>query len=112
MGNVCGVRVNDRVGSPLSIPNYEVVPYYRAMKRFLELSEDPERILHLTLQPGDVAIFDNHRVLHGRTELTVTGPRWLQWMQVERGDFNSAVRIMSDKVGEDRDTNPLLRGAY
>ena len=112
LGNIIGVRVNDRVGAPVSIPAEDVVPYYRAMKRFLTLSDDPDRILHLKLQPGDVAIFDNHRILHGRTELTVTGPRWLQWMQVERGDFNSSLRIMADNLGQPRDANPLLRGAY
>ncbi|MDA9009303.1 TauD/TfdA family dioxygenase [Alphaproteobacteria bacterium] len=112
LGDIVGVRVNDRVAAPVSVPAEDVVSYYRAMKRFLTLSEDPDRILHLKLQPGDVAIFDNHRVLHGRTELTVTGPRWLQWMQIERGDFNSSLRIMADSLAQPRDANPLLRGAF
>lgn len=111
-GNLTGVRINDRVAAPLSIPGDAVETYYRGLKRLLELAEDPSRILHLTLRPGDVAIFDNHRILHGRTELTMTGRRWLQWIQIERGDFHSALRIVADRVGADRDALPLLRGAY
>ena len=68
--------------------------------------------MHRTLQPGDIAIFDNHRVLHGRTDLTVDGKRWLQWVQIERGDFHSSLRILADRLGLARDARPLMRGAY
>lgn len=111
-GNVTGVRINDRVAAPLSIPSEEVAAYYRGLKRLLALSEDPAQMIHLTLRPGDIAVFDNHRILHGRTELTITGRRWLQWLQIERGDFHSALRILADRIGDARDDLPLLRGAY
>ena len=78
----------------------------------LRQSENPELKMHLTLQPGDIAIFDNHRVLHGRTDLTVDGKRWLQWVQIERGDFHSSLRILADRLGLARDARPLMRGAY
>ncbi|MBT3558896.1 MAG: taurine catabolism dioxygenase TauD, partial [Rhodospirillales bacterium] len=60
----------------------------------------------------DIAVFDNHRILHGRTDLTVNGRRWLQWIQVERGDFHSTLRITADRLQQDRSIDPLLRGAY
>jgi len=68
--------------------------------------------MKITLQPGDIAIFDNHRILHGRSDLTINGQRWLQWIQIERGDFHSSLRIIADRLGLVRDANPLLRGAY
>ena len=83
-----------------------------AKERLLQLAEDDERILKKVLRPGDLAIFDNHRILHGRTNLTLKGRRWLQWVQVERGDFHSALRITADRLGIERDASPLLRGAY
>ena len=86
--------------------------YYRGLRRLLELAEDSERMIRRTLKPGDIALFDNHRVLHGRTTLTVRGRRWLQWAQVERGDFHSTLRITADQLQLQRDTSPLLRGAY
>ena len=110
--NICGVRINDRVAAPLSIPSGEVSVYYRGLRRLLELAEDSERMIRRTLKPGDIALFDNHRVLHGRTTLTVRGRRWLQWAQVERGDFHSTLRITADQLQLQRDTSPLLRGAY
>jgi gamma-butyrobetaine dioxygenase len=110
-GNIIGVRINDRVAAPLSVPEKEVECFYRGLKRLLQLAESEERTLYRILHPGDIAIFDNHRILHGRTELTMAG-RWLQWVQVERGDFHSALRIVADKVDRPRDAAVYLRGAY
>ena len=109
---LCGVRINDRVAAPPLIPADQVKVYYRGLHYLLQQSEDPELIMHLTLKPGDIAIFDNHRVLHGRTDLTVDGQRWLQWVQIERGDFHSSLRILADRLGLARDARPLMRGAY
>jgi len=111
-GHLCGVRINDRVGAPPAIAADQVEAYYRGLHYLLRQSEDPELIMHLTLKPGDIAIFDNHRVLHGRTDLTVDGQRWLQWVQIERGDFHSSLRILADHLGLARDARPLLKGAY
>ena len=97
-GNLCGVRINDRVAAPLSIPSQQLNVYYRGLRYLLQQSEDEALTLNLTLQPGDIAVFDNHRVLHGRTDLTVEGKRWLQWVQLERGDFHSSLRILADKL--------------
>ena len=111
-GNLCGVRINDRVAAPACIAHGEIPVYYRAMQRLLQLAEDENRIIKKILRPGDIAIFDNHRILHGRTKLTLNGKRWLQWVQVERGDFHSTLRILADKLNLERDALPLLRGAY
>ena len=111
-GHINGVRINDRVGAPLSIPSHEVPQYYRGMRRLLSLSEDPARCIVKILRPGDAVIFDNHRVLHGRTALTITGRRWLRWIQVKRGDFHSTLRITAEKLAVPSDLRPLHRGAY
>ena len=111
-GDICGVRVNDRVHAPTCIPAEEVPVYYRGLHRFLQLVEDDGRMLKKVLRPGDMAIFDNHRILHGRSHLTVNGRRWLQWVQLERGDFHSTLRITADRLGIERDALPMLRGAY
>jgi hypothetical protein len=111
-GNLCGLRINDRVAAPLSISPRQLEIYYRGLRYLLQQSEDETLALNLTLQPGDIAVFDNHRVLHGRTDLTVEGQRWLQWIQMERGDFHSSLRIIADRLGLPRDASPLLKGAY
>ncbi len=82
------------------------------MQQLLEFVEDESRMVKKVLRPGDIAVFDNHRVLHGRTRLQFRGRRWLQWVQIERGDFHSTMRILAGRLGRERDTSPLLRGAY
>jgi gamma-butyrobetaine dioxygenase len=111
-GSLAGVRINDRVAAPLSIAHQHVVPFYRAYRRLLELTGRADLTIARTLQPGDVAIFDNHRILHGRTGLDLKGPRWLRWAQVERGDFFSTLRVLEDKLGAPREDRRMLRGAY
>lgn len=94
-----------------SVEDYDSV-LHDVIRRLLELAEDPRRMIKRILRPGDIVVFDSHRILHGRTTLTMKGRRWLQWVQVERGDFHSALRITTDRFGLDRDLSLLLRGAY
>ena len=110
--NVCGIRINDRVAAPVSVPADQVEDYYRGMQTLLRLSEDSQRMIFLTLKPGDVVVFDNHRILHGRTKISMNTRRWLQWLQINRGDFYSAIKILSDRLGLDRSELPQIRGAY
>ena len=111
-GSLAGVRINDRVAAPLSIAHEHVVPFYRAYRRLLELTGREDLTIARVLQPGDLAIFDNHRILHGRTGFDLKGPRWLRWAQVERGDFFSTLRVLEDKLGARREDRRMPRGAY
>lgn len=111
-GDVAGIRFNDRVGSPLSIPADQVEHYYRGYRRLVELTSDPQFIIARRLQPGDIAIFDNHRVLHGRAAFDLRSERWLQWGSVKRGDLYSSLRILADLLGIDREDGIMPSGAY
>lgn len=42
--------------------------FYPAFSRFADLLESPSRRYEYLLQEGDAVLFDNRRVLHGRTE--------------------------------------------
>jgi gamma-butyrobetaine dioxygenase/trimethyllysine dioxygenase len=50
--------------------------WYRAHDRFFRLLRDPRHHQRFRLEPGDVLLYDNHRVLHGRTGFS--GPRWVR----------------------------------
>ena len=41
-----------------------------AYRLFRQLIEDPKRWLRFTAQAGEVTLFDNERVMHGRGEFT------------------------------------------
>lgn len=111
-GDVVGIRFNDRVASALSLPSDQVEAYYRGYRRMIELSADPAYIIDRRLQPGDIAIFDNHRILHGRAAFSVQSERFLQWASVKRGDLYSSLRILSDRLGIDREDGVMPQGAY
>ncbi|MQY04342.1 hypothetical protein ACRB68_23950 [Actinomadura sp. RB68] len=43
----------------------------------------PGTVSHLTLREGDVLVIDNHRVLHGRTEITGAGRRHVKRLKLD-----------------------------
>ena len=62
--------------APFARPFDEMEHWYRAYDRFARLVRDPRNQLRFTLAPGDVLLYDNHRMLHARTAFR--GPRWVR----------------------------------
>ncbi|KAI3399341.1 hypothetical protein diail_7296 [Diaporthe ilicicola] len=61
-----------------------------AAKVFKDSIEDPKNMVQFRLQPGDCVVFDNWRVLHGRTQFdTSTGRRHLRGAYIDDQAFNS-----------------------
>ncbi len=52
--------------------------WYDAYLAFYRRVHAPEAAFERRLQPGDVVIFDNRRLLHGRRGLASESPRWLR----------------------------------
>ncbi len=61
----------------------------------------PELALTLRLSPGDCLIFDNTRVLHGRTAFTGTGDRLLQGCYADLDGLASTLTVLTDKEKEE-----------
>jgi len=74
-GNVESVHYNNRSASSHNwdIKESQIVPYYNAWKLFGAMLDDPEReyAMDYRLEPGQMVIFDNNRVLHGRRGYTL-----------------------------------------
>lgn len=69
--------------------------YHRARRRLAELLRDPEFEIRFVLQPGEVMIFSNDRVLHGRTGFDPTeGPRLLQGCYIDHDEPRSRYRVL------------------
>lgn len=63
---------------------------HSALKRFSTLLDDPTNRVEYTLQEGDAVLFDNRRILHGRTAFADAGQgiagepsRWLKGCYIE-----------------------------
>ncbi|WP_101067356.1 TauD/TfdA family dioxygenase [Roseovarius salinarum] len=69
--------------------------YYRAYRAFMAKTRDPAYQLTLKLEAGEMAVFDNRRVLHGRDVFDPsTGARYLHGCYVDRGEFDSRLRTL------------------
>lgn len=101
-GEVCGVRMNERQISPLDVPADQVVAVYRALKRLFGLLYSDDLRLTLDLKAGEGLLFDNQRLLHGRTGFTPeTPPRAVLTSSVDLDDFHSSMRLLQRDLDPD-----------
>jgi alpha-ketoglutarate-dependent taurine dioxygenase len=66
-GEVTAVHYNSRSIAPLCLPVQDTGLFYGAYRRFAQLLRDARLQLRLRLEPGMLVVFDNQRVLHGRS---------------------------------------------
>eukprot|EP00127_Corallochytrium_limacisporum_P001935 Clim_evm90s88 gene=Clim_evmTU90s88 len=64
--------------------------FYRAVRTWVKMCNDPSNQYTFSLQPGTALIFDNWRVMHGRKEFT--GFRRMSGCYHARSDFLSKLR--------------------
>ncbi|MDB6083352.1 MAG: putative gamma-butyrobetaine hydroxylase [Gammaproteobacteria bacterium] len=66
-GEISAVHYNNRSIAPLRDSGREAARFYTAYRRFATLLRDPTYHLKFRLGNGDLVLFDNQRILHGRT---------------------------------------------
>jgi gamma-butyrobetaine dioxygenase len=66
-GDVTAVHYNNRSIAPLRLTGRDAAGFYTAYRRFAALLRDPSHHLTCRLRDGDLVLFDNQRILHGRT---------------------------------------------
>jgi len=93
-GRIRGVRFNNRSIGALRRPYPEVVAFYGAYRRWAGLLARPELALTTRLRPGDCLIFDNTRILHGRTAFTGAGRRHLQGCYADLDSLASSLAVL------------------
>lgn len=93
-GRVTALHLNNRSkGVPLGSPE-EVAMWYRAYLALLETLRSPELELVFRLEAGDAILFDNERVLHGRTGFSSEGARRLQGCYADRDGLLSTLLVL------------------
>lgn len=108
--NVVGLRWPFRFREPLDLPEALVEPVYEATRKLLRLIYSGEFNVQFRLESGDALVFDNHRLLHGRTGFS--GKRHVQFGYVDRDDFHMQLRLLARRLGRDQDADLVLsRGA-
>jgi len=90
------IRYNAHIASIFDMPADIMQAYYRAYRAYMRLTRDPRYRLSFKLQSGEMAVFDNRRVLHGREAFDPsTGYRHLHGCYVDRGEFLSRLRVLA-----------------
>ena len=100
-GDVEGIRFTDRTLPPQDLPDQYVEPVYKAIKAFWKIC-NREQLKHTYfMRPGDLHIFDNQRVLHGRNDFDPSKTtRHLQQCSVNRDEFHNTLRTLAAKLGD------------
>lgn len=95
-GRTLGVHYSPRLDSLPLLNEEKTKSFHRARRRLAELFNSSEFELRFRLEPGELMLFDNSRVLHGRTEFDPKeGHRHLQGCYIDldgpRERYNSIV---------------------
>jgi gamma-butyrobetaine dioxygenase len=94
-GEVGAVHYNNRSIAPLRLAACDAKPFYSSYRRFAALLRDPRFQLQLELRDGDLAVFDNQRILHGRTAFSSARyPRHLRGCYLTRDSVYSEAALL------------------
>ena len=94
LGEIVAVHLNNRSkGVPHGDPR-RVASWYDAYLALVALIEDPDLQIVFRLEPGDLIVFDNLRILHGRTGFASDGTRRLQGCYADRDGVLSTLAVL------------------
>ena len=94
---ISGIRFHERSMAPLDIDPGAVGEYYRALITFATEVNSPGRAVQFRLEPGEAIVYDNQRVLHGRTSFGQSpddeqARRHVRLCTIDRDQFHSRLR--------------------
>tara|TARA_B100000427_G_scaffold144075_1_gene119967 strand:+ start:543 stop:1646 length:1104 start_codon:yes stop_codon:yes gene_type:complete len=92
------VRFSPRLDYVPILEKKDLDLYYKARKKISDLYNSEKYRIEFKLQPGDLLMMDNHRLLHGRTEFDVNeGNRFLQGCYIEFDSTEGKLRHLKRK---------------
>ena len=100
-GAVTGLRLLDRGMAPVDLPPAEVEPFYDALRSFLALLYGGEGRITVKLQAGEMLVFNNQRLLHGRTAFDAASRRHVRSCHVDLDEFHSRLRVAYRALGRE-----------
>jgi gamma-butyrobetaine dioxygenase len=100
-GTVKEVRIGAFLRGPTNQPFDQMEEIWRADRELYRRVSDPKYMIRYRYEPGDLVMFDNRRLLHGREAFDEsTGKRWLRGCYIEREELHSAVRMAARRNRE------------
>lgn len=96
-GILQAIRYNNRSVAAFDLAADVMGDYYDAFRLYARMLHRPELELGFKLAPGDLMIFDNQRVLHGRKGFS-GGKRHLQGCYADKDSLYSLMRKLEEKT--------------
>jgi len=94
-GEVRAVHYNNRSIAPLALAAREVREFYGAYRQFAALLREARFQARFRLRDGDAVVFDNQRILHGRTAFSSGAhPRHLRGCYLTRDSVYSRTALL------------------
>ena len=95
-GRLFDVRYSAHLMDTFHMDGAVMVDYYQAYRKFMAATRDPADTMAFKLDAGEMVVFDNRRVLHGRQTFDpATGHRLLRGFYIDRGEIDSRIRKRS-----------------
>lgn len=97
-GEVSGINFSQHLADVFDFQPETMDEFYPAFRKFGQLLQDPQYLMRFRLNAGECIVFDNHRVVHGRTSFVAgSGTRHLRGCYVDRGEMRSTYRALRAK---------------
>jgi len=96
-GEPAQIAYNNYDRAPFALAGPRMAAFYRALKLFNQLINDPSNEISMRLAPGTALLFDNWRTLHGRR--AYQGYRRLCGAYLNKEDFDSKLRVLRARAG-------------
>ena len=101
-GEIRAVHYNNRSIAPLQLGAEQVRAFYAAYRRLAQLLRDPRFQLGTKLRDGDLVVFDNRRVLHGRSGFSSARfARHLQGCYLTRDSVLSETALLRRRLAQE-----------
>lgn len=94
-GDIAEIRYNNALLAPLDVAPALVKSVYRAIRSFVGILRDPSGEVHFRMRAGEMLVFHNRRVLHGRAAFDPSGgARKLHGCYVDIDELMSRIRVL------------------
>ncbi len=111
-GNVCGVRWHERSMAPMRIDADLADRFYPALSLFSTAVRGGEFTWRHHLAAGEALVYDNQRVLHGRTGFEgAQTRRHIRLCTVDRDQVHSRLRRLRETFAPGTEHDPLPAGS-
>ncbi|CAO1613902.1 unnamed protein product [Sympodiomycopsis kandeliae] len=105
-GKLVMVRYNNDDRSTLRVDEDKVEAFYDALRKWHTILTNTEGEFWSQLKPGNPIIFDNHRILHGRSSFV--GNRRLCGAYINHDDYRSRLDVLRNRFGKNSEGKKVV----